>query len=274
MNPALTCALLALLGTAACVTTRRSTEPAYVRLLEVEPEVGTRLAPGIAIHVRAAYRLPRGTSGHQANLMFLTETGALVSATGTRPILLTAREGVIELSAEPLASRGPRLAYPLTAIVMIMGPPTGPADADTIQRAPRDLPPDVRERLDRLRDSAASGGSDSLRIRTVVTGVRRAAAARSRAIFYNGAGPAPGLRGPALPFDEVVAEYRTYLGQKALALAVDARGRRTWGYGFGFAVADSAIARALRECEVRVARRGRNSTCRVYAVGDSIPPSS
>lgn len=269
MKPRLSHILPALLATACATGRTAETERAYVRLLEVEPEVGTRLVPGTTIRVRAAYHLPRDARGHQANLMFLTETGTLVGAVGARPVQLTEREGLIELSAVPVPSRG-SLRHPLTAIVMIMGP-VDPARADTIQ-GPRDVPPDVRARLDRLRDSVAAGGNDSLRVRSVVT--RVSAAARSRAIFYNGAGPAPGLRGPSLPFDEAFAEYLTYRGHKAFALAVDPRGVRTWGYGFGFAVADSAITRALRECEQGVSRRRRNSTCRLYAVGDSILPTS
>lgn len=271
MKPRVSRILLALLCTA-CATSRTA-EPdrGFVRLTDVQPEVGTTLAPGTTIRVRAAYRLPSDASGHHANLMFLSESGSLVSAAGARSVQLTAREGVIELSAEPVAALG-TLQHPLTAIVMIMGPPGEPAGADTIQ-GPGDLPPEVRARLDRLRDSAAAGGRDSLRVRTVVRRVPVSAVARSRAIFYNGAGPAPMLRGPALPFEEAFAEYQTYRGHKAFALAVDVRGLRTWGYGFGFAVADSAIARALRECERGVVRRGRNSTCQVYAVGDSILPA-
>ena len=256
--------LCCLLG-AACATHRlgASEEPqASVRVLEAQPPVGTRLGPAAEIHVRAAYRLPEGASGHHASLMFLAENGATVTASGAHPVALVDDSGVVELAARPADVR-PRLRAPLTAVVIITGLPQVPPQADTI--VPGGMGAAGRERLP---DSVVDSVPDQLRLIRVRSVVQ--AVARSRALFYNGAGPASGLRGPALPFEEVLAEYRSYGSEKAFALAADERGRRTWGYAFGYALADSAIARALAECERRVRARELRATCRVHAVGNTI----
>src|SRR5690606_9820923 len=108
-------------------------------------------------------------------------------------VLLTSPEGIVELSAVPGTTRH-ALRSPLTGVIMIMASPGQRVSADTIARL-RDVPPEVRERLRQLRDSAAAR-SDTLQVRAVVTGAAVPAVARSRAIFFNGAGPAPGLVGP------------------------------------------------------------------------------
>lgn len=236
-----------------------------MRLLDVQPAIGSRLAPDATIRVRAEYRLPSDAGDYRANLMFLTERGALTGAARVHPVELTGPEGVVELSADLAALRGD-LREPLTATIIIMGPPRGTWRADTIAGTGA-MPPDVGARLQQLRDSASRAG-DSVRIRT---GVTRQSVAHSRRIFFNGAGPASGTRGSTL-FSEVIEEYRSYLGAKAFALAVDEEsGRRTWGYSFGFDDADSAIARALRECESGVERRDLTATCDIFVSADSIP---
>jgi hypothetical protein len=239
-----------------------------VRLLEVEPSIGSRLSPEATIRVRATYRLPSDARGHTANLMFLTDNGALVSARGERAVDLSGPEGVIELSADPATVTG-TLREPLTAIIMIMGPPGETEGADTIPGI-GPVPPEAAAHLQQLRDSASRGG-DSLRVRTIAMSGPMASVAWSRRIFFNGAGPAPGIGDRSLPFAEVIEEYRSYLGAKAFALAVDESGRRAWGYGFGFDDPDSAIARALRDCESGVERRDLTATCRVFVDADSIP---
>lgn len=135
---------------------------------------------------------------------------------------------------------------------------------------PQNLPPEVRQRMEQLRDSLNAEGEE-VQLRTVATAVRVRPFMRSRAIFYNGAGPAPLSLGPDLPFEEAIAEYRTYGGEKAFALAVAEDGRRAWGYGFGFRTTQLATERALLGCRRGVERRGLQATCEVYAVGDSIP---
>ena len=263
--------LLVLIPGAACATNppqgSESERSAYVRLLEVEPSIGSRLSPEATIRVRATYRLPPDARGHTANLMFLTENGRLVSARGDRAVDLSAPEGVIELSADP-AKVLRTLREPLTAIIMIMGPPGEIEGADTIPGL-GPVPAEVAARLRQLRDSASRG--DSLRVRTIVRRGPMASVARSRRIFFNGAGPAPGTAGSTL-FTEVIEEYRSYRGAKAFALAIDEEsGRRTWGYSFGFNDPDRAIARALRECRSRVERRRLTATCEVFVNADSIP---
>jgi hypothetical protein len=238
-----------------------------VRLLDVQPSIGSQVRPETTIRVRAEYRLPPEYRGHSANLMFLTENGALRSAGGAH-VELNAREGVIELSAYPAEVQGD-LREPLTAVIMIMGPPGEMVGVDTIPGM-GDVPPEVAARLQQLRDSAARAG-DSLRVRARVAVARTAAVTRSRRIFFNGPGPAPGTAGATL-FTEVIEEYRTYRGEKAFALAIDEEsGRRTWGYGFGFNDRDRAIARALRECRSGVERRRLTATCDVFVDADSIP---
>jgi hypothetical protein len=238
-----------------------------VRLLDVQPSIGSHVRPETTIRVRAEYRLPSEYRGYRASLMFLTENGVLRGA-GRTNVELNAPEGVIELSAYPMEVPGD-LSEPLTAIIMIMGPPGEMDGVDTIPDM-QDVPPEVAARLQQLRDSAARAG-DSLRVRHRVTVTRTASVARSRRIFFNGAGPAPGIVGPTL-FPEVIEEYRSYRGAKAFALAIDEEsGRRTWGYSFGFNDQDRAIARALRECRSRVERRRLTATCEVFVNADSIP---
>jgi hypothetical protein len=241
--------------------------PPYVRLVDVEPRIGTRVTPDTDIRVQAAYRLPDGKR-YQASLMFLTETGSIVSTSGGGPLWLTEREGLVTLQGRPVLARGP-LESPLTAVVMIMSDPQDATDADTTDD-PQNLPPEVRQRMEQLRDSLNAEG-EQVQLRTVASAVRVRPFMRSRAIFYNGAGPAPLSLGPALPFEEAIAEYRTYGGEKAFALAVAEDGRRAWGYGFGFRTTQLATERALLECRRGVERRGLQATCEVYAVGDSIP---
>lgn len=254
-------------GLLALVCAACATNAPYVRLVDVEPRIGTRVTPDTTIRVQAAYRLPDGKR-YQANLMFLTQSGSVVSASGTAPVWLTEREGVVTLQARPAGARSP-LESPLTAVVMIMSEPRGAADADTTDGA-QDVPAELRERIEQIRDSLEAKG-ERVQFRTVASVVPVRPIMRSRAIFYNAAGPASLSLGPALPFEEVITEYRTYGGEKAIALAVAENGRRTWGYAFGFRTTKLATERALLECEQRVARRGLQATCELYAVGDSIP---
>jgi hypothetical protein len=235
-------------------------------LLDVQPLIGSRVSPEATIRVRAEYRVPAEHRGYRANLMFLTERAGL-RGTAQTTVELTAPEGVIELSAD-LAEVPGDLSEPLTAIIMIMGPPGEMEGADTISGS-GDLPHELAARLQQLRDSAARAG-DSVRVRRVRV-APTASVARSRRIFFNGDGPAPGVVGSTL-FSEMIEEYRSYGGAKAFALAIDEEsGRRTWGYGFGYNGPDSAIARALHECRSNVDRLRLAATCEVFVNADSIP---
>jgi hypothetical protein len=260
--------LLALLaaGCASAPVPSDRVDGPYVRLVEVEPAIGSRIDSASAIRVRAAYRVPSGGGGYRAQLMFLTESGSTASVMGAQAQPLTEVEGVIELTAVPGNTRRP-LAQPVTAIVMIM-PIPDVAARDTLAGGVA-LPEELRARLRQAGDTLA-GDSTAPRVRAVSTSAPVRPLMRSRAIFYNGAGPATGALGPALPFQEVVAEYLTYRGGKALAVAQDSNGRRIWGYSFGYAQQDSADARAIDHCERAVAARSAKATCRLHARGDSI----
>ena len=239
-----------------------------VRLLEVSPPIGSRIERDTPIHVRAAYTLPPGDGAYHASLMFVTAGGGTVSTSTstsrTSEPPLTGPTGTIDLTANAGDLRH-ELAQPLTAVVMLIGPTAQDADEDTRTISPAE----VRERL---RVIVPDSAADTVKVQ--VRSVRRSSgpvAARSRAIFYNGAGPSSALRGPSLPFEQAIEEYRTYRAEKALALATDERGRRSWGFAFGYADAASAIERALSECRTRVTQREMDAECRIYARGDSIP---
>ena len=202
-----------------------------VRLLEVSPPIGSRIERDTPFHVRAAYTLPPGDGAYHASLMFVTDGGGTVSTS---------------------TSRTPERAL------------TGPTGTIELVANAGDLRHELAQPLTAVVMLIGPTAHDARRS-------SGPAAARSRAIFYNGAGPSSALRGPSLPFVQAIEEYRTYRGEKALALATDERGRRSWGFAFGFADPASAIERALSECRTRVAQREMDAECRIYARGDSIP---
>ena len=67
-------------------------------------------------------------------------------------------------------------------------------------------------------------------------------------------------------FKDGLEAYAVYPKQKALALALDARGRWTFGFFTGEATQQDAVERALHECRRRLPRLSMEADCRIYAL--------
>ena len=78
----------------------------------------------------------------------------------------------------------------------------------------------------------------------------------------------------AASFPEAVRLYRLSDDKKALAVAVDERGRRVWGVMFGSLRQESANEKALEECTRNAARAGVRTTCHLFAIGDDQAPAT
>ncbi len=75
--------------------------------------------------------------------------------------------------------------------------------------------------------------------------------------------------GEASSFEEAVRTYREAEGRKALALAVDERGRRAWGAQYGRSLSqDRTLREALEECDASAKRQGVQAQCYLFAVGN------
>ena len=80
-----------------------------------------------------------------------------------------------------------------------------------------------------------------------------------------GAGCAPAFE------KEFPEEYQNYVSQpeqKALAYVQDIQGGYAYGFGFGMATEQEAIARALEECNVRQQLYQVAGTCKIYMIND------
>lgn len=69
---------------------------------------------------------------------------------------------------------------------------------------------------------------------------------------------------PPEAFEEGLAAYRKYPDHKALALAIDARGRWTFGFYTGEPSAVEATERAFEACRRRLPRMAIHADCRIY----------
>jgi hypothetical protein len=66
-------------------------------------------------------------------------------------------------------------------------------------------------------------------------------------------------------FEETVDLYRLGKEHKALAVAVDERGRRAWGVLYGSLSLDGARENALEECRSNALRAGVDAPCHLFA---------
>jgi hypothetical protein len=79
---------------------------------------------------------------------------------------------------------------------------------------------------------------------------------------------------PAHGFEEALGVYRLSSGKKALAVAVDEKGRKEFSVLYGAWRQKSANEKALAFCNQKAARRGIEAQCYLFAVGDAAAPST
>ncbi len=79
---------------------------------------------------------------------------------------------------------------------------------------------------------------------------------------------------PDSGFEEVLDAYHLSGGKKALALAVDAKGRKAYSVRSGDWRQKSANRKALAACNSKAARHGVDAQCYLFAIGDEAAPST
>jgi hypothetical protein len=75
--------------------------------------------------------------------------------------------------------------------------------------------------------------------------------------------------GDSATFAETVELYRLGDEHKALAVAVNERGRRAWGVLYGSFSEDDAREKALAECRSNAERAGVDAACHLFAVDEA-----
>lgn len=75
---------------------------------------------------------------------------------------------------------------------------------------------------------------------------------------------------PPERFVEGFVAYRAFPEQKAFAMALDARGRWTYGFFTGEPTVQDSVERALAECRRRLPWWGIEADCRLYASNDAV----
>lgn len=75
---------------------------------------------------------------------------------------------------------------------------------------------------------------------------------------------------PPERFRRAFQAYRVFPGCKAIAVALDSRGRYTYGFFSGEPTYEQAVGKALHECRSRLERDGVAADCRVYALHDLV----
>jgi hypothetical protein len=73
---------------------------------------------------------------------------------------------------------------------------------------------------------------------------------------------------PTATLEEAVRVYRLSKDAKAMAIAADEGGRRTWGVLYGGLRQEKANEEALAACERNAARAGVRAPCYLFAIGD------
>ena len=79
---------------------------------------------------------------------------------------------------------------------------------------------------------------------------------------------------PDSGFEEVLGAYHLSGGKKALALAVDEKGRKAYSVRSGDWRQKSSNRKALAACNSKAARHGVKAQCYLFAVGDEAAPST
>jgi hypothetical protein len=79
---------------------------------------------------------------------------------------------------------------------------------------------------------------------------------------------------PDSGFEEVLGAYHLSSGKKALALAVDPKGRKAYAVRSGDWRQKSCNRKALAACNSKAARHGIAAQCYLFAVGDEAAPST
>ena len=80
--------------------------------------------------------------------------------------------------------------------------------------------------------------------------------------------------GQGSSFAEALELYRLGKSEKAMAVAVDASGRRAWGFLDGSLTKDHAKEKAVESCRRSAERAGVAAPCRLFAVGDAPAPET
>jgi hypothetical protein len=73
---------------------------------------------------------------------------------------------------------------------------------------------------------------------------------------------------------DAIRVYRTSEGKKAMALAVDDRGRRAWGAFYKSKLQSLANEEALEECTRNAGRAAVDAPCHLLAEGDASSPET
>jgi hypothetical protein len=76
--------------------------------------------------------------------------------------------------------------------------------------------------------------------------------------------------GDTATFAETVELYRLGDEHKALAVAVNERGRRAWGVLYGSLSEEDAREKALEECRSNARRAGVDAGCHLFAVDGAV----
>jgi hypothetical protein len=79
---------------------------------------------------------------------------------------------------------------------------------------------------------------------------------------------------PDSGFEEVMGAYHLSGGKKALALAVDERGKKAYAVRSGDWRQKSCNRKALAACNAKAARHGIEAQCYLFAIGDEAAPST
>ena len=262
-------ATLALIVLSACARAAepaaRSTEPTTGYQIEIEqisPLIGSAVTADseLVLHVRWALPADADPEQHLVSVLFQQANGNMRGAGKLERPMLDTRSGTREMHiplAELLADTS--IQQPLTGVAMLQ---------QVVVNRTMELPPEARERIAAMhRERAASGQSVRSEVRVLRT------VAESDRFYFNGDAPAPA---PKRMHDTTEAGalemYMTRPVNKALAVIYGEGDKWAYGYSYGYATPDSAIVRAVRECQASAARKQITGSCTLRAVNGVVIP--